>query len=319
MIFKAESDRHGVRLWYALPVKLPRDPSEAKTKGQASATGPAEADHRALGLRDGLDGLRDLMDRLLAADGGCPWDRAQTLDSLRPYLIEEAYEVLDALADPQAHRRELGDLLFQIVFHSALREREGAFNFDDVIAAIRSKMIRRHPHVFAPDEAGAGHAPADADAVARQWAQLKQAERQSEETGPGPARPLAGVPRSLPALQRAWRLQDKAAAVGFDWPTLEGPLAKAREEWDELEQARLAGDPRAIEEEFGDLLFVLVRYGQKLGVAAEDALRGTCAKFEARFAYVMERCHAAGIAPETAGLERLDGWWNEAKARSRAT
>lgn len=306
------------RPWYGLPVKLPRDPSEAKPDSPAGATVPSGPDHRSYGLRDGLDGLRDLMDRLLADPGGCPWDRAQTLDSLRPYLIEEAYEVLDALADPQAHRRELGDLLFQIVFHSALREREGAFNLDDVVAAIRDKMIRRHPHVFAPAGATADEAPRDADDVARQWAQLKRAEHQSEETGRGPARPLAGVPRSLPALQRAWRLQDKAAAVGFDWPTIQGPVDKIREEWEEFERARAAGEPRAIEEEFGDLLFVLVRYGQKLGIAAEDALRGTCAKFEARFAYVMERCHAAGIEPEAAGLERLDGWWNEAKARARA-
>lgn len=309
------------------PVKLPRDPSEAKPVAPEPAGGtvPGEdtPDHRALGLRDGLDGLRDLMDRLLADEGGCPWDRAQTLDSLRPYLIEEAYEVLDALADPAQHRRELGDLLFQIVFQAALREREGAFTLDDVIAAIRTKMIRRHPHVFAPTETdasgpAAGEAPRDADDVARQWAQLKRAEHRAEGTDRGPARPLAGVPRSLPALQRAWRLQDKAAAVGFDWPTIQGPLDKAREEWEELERARAAGDPRAIEEEFGDLLFVLVRYGQKLGVTAEDALRGTCAKFEDRFAYVMERCHAAGIEPEAAGLERLDAWWNEAKARSRA-
>ncbi|MFY0531040.1 nucleoside triphosphate pyrophosphohydrolase [Nannocystis pusilla] len=251
-------------------MKLPRDPSEAKPDSQAGATEPAGPDHRALGLRDGLDGLRDLMDRLLADPGGCPWDRAQTLDTLRPYLIEEAYEVLDALSDPQAHRRELGDLLFQIVFQSALREREGAFDLGDVVAAIRDKMIRRHPHVFAPS---AEDAPRDADDVARQWAQLKRAENMSEGTEGGPARPLAGVPRSLPALQRAWRLQDKAAAVGFDWPTIQGPVDKIREEWEELERARAEGEPKAIEEEFGDLLFVLVRYGQKLGIAAEDALR----------------------------------------------
>ncbi|MFZ6179559.1 nucleoside triphosphate pyrophosphohydrolase [Nannocystis pusilla] len=296
-------------------MKLPRDPSEAKPDSPAGAAEPAVPDHRALGLRDGLDGLRDLMDRLLADPGGCPWDRAQTLDTLRPYLIEEAYEVLDALSDPQAHRRELGDLLFQIVFQSALREREGAFDLGDVVAAIRDKMIRRHPHVFAPT---AEDAPRDADDVARQWSQLKRAENLSEGTERGPARPLAGVPRSLPALQRAWRLQDKAAAVGFDWPTIQGPVDKIREEWEELERARAEGEPKAIEEEFGDLLFVLVRYGQKMGIAAEDALRGTCAKFEARFAYVMERCHAAGIEPEAAGLERLDGWWDEAKARARA-
>ncbi|MDC0719854.1 nucleoside triphosphate pyrophosphohydrolase [Nannocystis bainbridge] len=299
-------------------MKLPRDSSEAKADAPTGADEPAAQGHRAHGLRDGLAGLRDLMDRLLADPGGCPWDRAQTLDTLRPYLIEEAYEVLDALDDPEAHRRELGDLLFQIVFQSALREREGAFDLEGVIAAIRDKMIRRHPHVFAPAAGSADDAPLDADDVARQWAQLKRAENMSEGTERGPARPLAGVPRSLPALQRAWRLQDKAAAVGFDWPTIQGPVDKIREEWEELERARAEGEPKAIEEEFGDLLFVLVRYGQKLGIAAEDALRATCAKFESRFAFVMERCHAAGIEPEAAGLERLDGWWDEAKARARA-
>ncbi|MBK8266214.1 MAG: nucleoside triphosphate pyrophosphohydrolase [Nannocystis sp.] len=267
-------------------------------------------DPRSHGLRAGLDGLRDLMDRLLSA-GGCPWDRAQTLASLRPYLLEEAHEVLDAMDDPEAHRRELGDLLFQIVFQSALRERSGDFDLDGVIEAIRSKMIRRHPHVF-------GGSPAEArsaEEITRQWAAIKEAERQSD----GPADPLGGVPRSLPALQRAWRLQDKAAAVGFDWPDLAGPQAKIREEWAELEVARESGDKAAIAEELGDLLFVLVRYGEKLGVRAEDALAATNSKFERRFAHMMQRCHEAGISPSEAGLARLDGWWDEAKAIARGT
>lgn len=247
------------------------------------------------------------MDRLLAPDG-CPWDREQTLESLKPYLIEEAYEVLDAMHEPEAHRRELGDLLLQIVFQAALREREGAFDLDGVIAAIRDKMIRRHPHVFDPGAASAQ----DAAAVTRQWTQIKLAEQPEDR---GPKNPLAGVPRTLPALQRAWRLQDKAASVGFDWPSFDGAVAKIREEWDELDRARESGDLDHVREEFGDLLFVLVRYGQKLGLAAEDALRGTCAKFEARFAYVMEQCHARGIDPNAAGLAVLDGFWDEAKAR----
>jgi MazG family protein len=293
----------------ALTVTLPRDTDEAKA-GSASGAATDVPEHRRLGLRDGLDGLRDLMDRLLAPDG-CPWDREQTLDSLRPYLIEEAYEVLDAMDDAESHRRELGDLLLQIVFQSALREREGAFDLEGVIAAIRDKMIRRHPHVFGPRAEGA---PPDAAAVTRQWAQIKQAER-DEAAASGPRQPLAGIPRALPALQRAWRLQDKAASVGFDWPSIAGPAAKIREEWEELDRARAEGDPKHVREEFGDLLFVLVRYGQKLGFAAEDALRATCAKFEARFAYVMAQCHARGIDPNAAGLAVLDGFWDEAKAR----
>lgn len=273
------------------------------------------ADHRALGLRDGLPGLRDLMDRLLDPAAGCPWDQAQTLDSLRPYLLEEAHEVLEAMSDPAAHRGELGDLLFQVVFHAALREREGAFDLDGVIEAIRSKMIRRHPHVFGA-AAGASEGLTARD-VERQWAAIKAAER-SERGDDRPADPLAGVPRGLPALQRAWRLQDKAAQVGFDWPDVDGALAKAREEWDELEQARAQGDVEAIREELGDLLFVLVRVAGKLGVEPEDALRRANAKFERRFGFVMERCHAQGIAPEDAGLSVLDGLWTQAKAAERA-
>lgn len=269
-------------------------------------------DHRGLGLRDGLPGLRDLMDRLLDPEQGCPWDREQTLDTLRPYLLEEAHEVLEAMDDPRAHRGELGDLLFQVVFHAALREREGAFDLDGVVEAIRSKMIRRHPHVFGP--AAETAATRTADEVSRQWAAIKQAERGHE----GPPDPLAGVPRGLPALQRAWRLQDKAAQVGFDWPDVEGAIAKAREEWTELEEARTEGTPDAIREELGDLLFVMVRVAGKLGIEPEDALRRANAKFERRFAHVMARCHAEGQDPAQAGLPVLDGYWDEAKALERA-
>ncbi|HFE44450.1 MAG TPA: nucleoside triphosphate pyrophosphohydrolase [Nannocystis exedens] len=260
-------------------------------------------------MRDGLNGLRDLVDRLLA-DDGCPWDRAQTLESLRPYVIEEAYEVAESLGDPEEHCRELGDLLFQIVFQAALREREHAFDLDAVIEAIRSKMIRRHPHVFA--DAKGGSSPAE---VERQWAQIKEAERAAKRSEGGPAEPLAGVPRALPALQRSWRLQNKAAAIGFDWPDPSGPRSKILEEWAELEETVAQGQRDRMLEEYGDLLFVLVRYGSKLGLSAEDALRGANTKFEARFAHMMRRAHEEGIDPAAAGLEQLDSWWNEARAR----
>jgi MazG family protein len=279
--------------------------------------GDEVVDHKVHGLRDGLDGMRDLMDRLLGP-GGCPWDRTQTLESLRPYVIEEAHEVLEAIddGDPEEHRRELGDLLFQIIFHSALREREGQFDLDGVIEAIRSKMIRRHPHVFGPG----GAAPQiTADEVEAKWAQLKQAERAARGAGErdGVADPLAGVPKALSALQRSWRLQNKAAGVGFDWPDVDGPLRKSREEWAELEQAIADGDQAAIAEELGDLLFVLVRLGTKLGIEAESALRATNQKFERRFGHVMRRCHEQGIDPTTAGLAVLDAFWDEAKAIER--
>ncbi len=279
--------------------------------------GDEVVDHKVHGLRDGLDGMRDLMDRLLGP-GGCPWDRTQTLESLRPYVIEEAHEVLEAIddGDPEEHRRELGELLFPIIFHSALREREGQFDLDGVIEAIRSKMIRRHPHVFGPG----GAAPQiTADEVEAKWAQLKQAERAARGAGErdGVADPLAGVPKALSALQRSWRLQNKAAGVGFDWPDVDGPLRKSREEWAELEQAIADGDQAAIAEELGDLLFVLVRLGTKLGIEAESALRATNQKFERRFGHVMRRCHEQGIDPTTAGLAVLDAFWDEAKAIER--
>ncbi|PRQ07300.1 nucleoside triphosphate pyrophosphohydrolase [Enhygromyxa salina] len=286
-------------------------------------------DHRVHGLRDGLDGVRDLMDRLLGEDG-CPWDREQSLASLRPYLLEEAHEVLEALDhdDPDEHRRELGDLLFQIVFHAALREREQQFDLDGVVEAIRSKMLRRHPHVFGPDGGAATLTPEQVEA---NWAQIKVAERQAARArararlgssqDPQPDAqipdPLAGVPASLPAMQRAWRLQNKAAAVGFDWPDVEGPLHKAHEEFDELDEAIEAGDPVAIEEEFGDLLFVLIRLGTKLGIEAEAALRIANRKFERRFGHIMRRCHERNVDPTTAGLEILDEFWDEAKRLER--
>lgn len=255
------------------------------------------------------------MDRLLAPDG-CPWDQRQSLDSLRPYLLEETHEVLEAMDDPQAHRAELGDLLFQIVFQSALRQRQGAFDFDDVAESIRTKMIRRHPHVFAPQ--GGEKTPSTPEAVAQQWELIKAAERVAAgQDQPDAPRPFASVPRGLPALQRAWRVQNKAAALGFDWPDLQGALDKFDEEWAELHEARESGDATAVREEFGDLLFVLCRIAAKLQLDPEDALRRANAKFERRFAHVLKRCREGGLPPTEAGLSRLDAWWNEAKAIER--
>ncbi len=254
-----------------------------------------------LGLRPGLDGLRDLMDRLLAP-GGCPWDQAQTLKTLRPYLLEETHEVLEAIDDPSRHVGELGDLLFQIVFQSALRQRQGHFELDDVVAGIVDKMIDRHPHVF-----GEAAEAIDAEEVARRWEARKQGARtKGGETG-------LGVPHSLPALHRASRLQDKAGALGFDWPTIDGALAKLDEELREFAQARAAGDRAAIADELGDVLFVLVRVASKLGLDAEATLAGANAKFERRFRWVLEAAAAAGRTPQSLGLAGLDALWNEAK------
>ncbi|RMG97137.1 MAG: nucleoside triphosphate pyrophosphohydrolase [Deltaproteobacteria bacterium] len=263
------------------------------------------------GLRPGLDGLRDLMDRLLAPDG-CPWDREQTLASLRPYLLEEAHEVAEAqLGDPSAHREELGDLLFQIVFQAALRSREGAFDLDDVVDGILCKMIERHPHVF-----GQGRAETAGD-VERAWAARKRAEK-SKDTDT-PYDPLAGVPKGLPSLVRAYRLQEKAAAVGFDWPDASAVADKVDEEWRELREAISSGARQAIEEEFGDLLFVLVRLAQKLGIDPDVALARSTEKFQRRFRHVVETLHAAGKTPEESDLAEMERAWDDAKRRERAS
>jgi MazG family protein len=264
------------------------------------------ARHREIGLPDGMQGLRELMDRLLAPDG-CPWDREQTLASLRPYLLEETHEVLEAMHDPVRHKGELGDLLFQIVFQSALREREGAFDLEDVIAAIRDKMIDRHPHVF-------GNSPEalDADEVARRW---EAGKRRTSDRDPGDL----GVPATLPALHRAARLQEKAAAHGFDWPDVGGALAKLDEELGELAQARQSGDAAAIADELGDVLFVLVRVAGKLGIDAEAALAGANAKFERRFGHVLREVAASGRDPAAVGLAGLDALWDEAKRAERGS
>lgn len=257
--------------------------------------------------QSGMPGLLAVMERLLAPDG-CPWDREQTLDSLRPYLIEEAYEVLEAMDDPNEHRKELGDLLLQIVFQAALRQREGQFNFEDVANAIRDKMIHRHPHVFRRDP---NAQELDAQGVATQWERIKAEEQKSRGEK---LDPFAGVPRALPSLQRAWRIQDKAGALGFDWPDLEGPMAKLDEEWAELREAIQEGDAASIKAELGDVLFVLVRLAQKLGVEAEDALRGANRKFERRFGHVLARCAEAQQDPRDVGLAVLDEYWDHAKS-----
>lgn len=270
-----------------------------------------DEDPRAHGLRTGVEGLRDLVARLLG-DEGCPWDREQTLETLRPYLVEETYEVLEAMDDPAAHAEELGDLLFQIVFQSALREEQGEFDLDAVADGILRKLIRRHPHVFGTPEQRA--ARLDRETIRRQWAAIKRAEGRK---APDRHRDLEAIPRDLPALSRAWRLQDKAARLGFDWPDIEGALAKFSEEWAEFEEAR-AGDSRAaLLDEFGDLLFVLVRIGQKLGLEPEDALRRANAKFERRFGHVLQRSAETGVDPSRAGLEQLEAWWQEAKSHER--
>jgi len=245
--------------------------------------------------------LLEIMRRLRAPDG-CPWDLEQTHRSLRPYLIEETYEVLDSI-DREAYgelKKELGDLLLHIVFHCQLASEEGLFDAGDMIRGICDKLIRRHPHVF-------GEAKVDGPRhVERQWEKIKLEE-------PHRPRLLEGVPANQPALNRAFRVQEKAAGVGFDWPDVEPVWKKVREELEELEVEIARRDSSAVEQEVGDLFFAMVNLARKLGVSPEDALRQSVEKFTRRFAYIEERVLASGRGLHQSSLEEMDAFWDEAK------
>lgn len=248
--------------------------------------------------------LVGLMQRLLAPDG-CPWDREQTLETLVPYLVEETYEVVDALAagDVDDHREELGDLLLQIVFQSELRFSEGKFGIDDVAGGIVAKLVHRHPHVFGDVVAK------DADAVLANWAKLKAKEKAQK----GKHGALDGVPKSAPALLRATRTGEKAGAVGFDWPDAEGPRAKVDEELREFDEARRAGDRGEMQRELGDLLFATVNLARKLGLDAEQALRDATDRFARRFGHLERTLAAEGRAVADAPPDEQDRLWEAAK------
>ncbi len=247
-----------------------------------------------------LDPLVDVMARLRAPDG-CPWDREQTHESLRRYMLEEAYEAVEAIdeGDPGHLCEELGDVLLQVVFHAQIAREAGRFDMRDVIAGITEKLIRRHPHVF-------GDAAAEtAEEVTRRWDAIKQAERGGQRA----ESVVSGVSRALPALSRACELQKRAAAVGFDWDDARGPAEKVREELDEV----LAAGPDDRESEVGDLLFAAVNLARKLKVDPEVALTRANAKFEKRFRYVEERLAAKGLHPADVGLSEMDALWEEGK------
>jgi tetrapyrrole methylase family protein/MazG family protein/ATP diphosphatase len=261
--------------------------------------------------------LVDIMDRLLAPDG-CPWDREQTLDTLRGFLLEETYEVLDAMGsgDVAHHCEELGDLQMQIVFQAALRKAKGEFDVDAVIAGICEKLIRRHPHIFAPSAATEG-VTTSAEVLA-QWEQIKAAEKaaKAKVTGDAPARTLAGVPGG-PALVRAQKIGNKAGKVGFDWPGWEGSFGKIKEEVHELGEAAVAKDPAAIHHELGDLLFAVVNVARKLGIDAELALVDATARFQHRFEFIEDRLGETGRSPRESNLDEMDGLWSDAKRAGR--
>jgi ATP diphosphatase len=251
--------------------------------------------------------LLDLMARLRDPADGCPWDREQTFRTIAPYTIEEAYEVADAIEreNRQDLREELGDLLFQVVFHARMAEEEGAFDFVDVADGLTDKMIRRHPHVFRRDEVGAEV----------RWEETKDAER-ARKAGAG-AGVLDGVAAGLPALMRAEKLQKRAARVGFDWPEARQVLAKIREEIDEVEVEIDAADSAAIEGEIGDLLFAVVNLARHVGVDSEAALRGCNGKFERRFGHIERALAAQGRGPKEATLDEMEALWVAAKDAER--
>jgi nucleoside triphosphate diphosphatase len=252
-----------------------------------------------------LEQLLSLMDRLRDPQDGCPWDRVQTFASIAPYTIEEAYEVADAIAqhDPAHLREELGDLLFQVVFHARMAQEQGWFDFAAVAEDIRAKLVRRHPHLFA----GAKLAAED---LVRVWEEQKAAERAAAAAS-GAIGVLHGVPQALPALNRAMKLGKRAALVGFDWPEAQQVRSKVIEELHEVDAAH--GDPRALSEELGDLLFAVANWGRHLQVDAEEALRGANRKFERRFERMEQLARERALELTQLSAAEWDALWRESK------
>lgn len=259
-------------------------------------------------MADSFDRLVQLMARLRAPDG-CPWDREQTLESLRTYLLEETYETIDAIdgGDPKLLREELGDLLLQVVFLSQICAEKKLFAIDDVAAGIHDKLVRRHPHVFGGEKADGAR-----EAIGR-WEQIKNEEREAA----GARSVLSGVPRALPALLRAFRIANKASMVGFDWESAAESLAKVEEETRELRQALEEKSPAATAEELGDLLFAVANAGRLAGIDPETALQAANDKFTRRFAAVEEGLRDRGLKPSAEHRDLMERLWEEAKGQSR--
>jgi MazG family protein len=251
--------------------------------------------------------LVEIMARL-RAPGGCPWDHQQTFDSIKPYLLEETYEVMDAIdaRDFEGLSEELGDLLLQPVFFAQMASEEGRFDIADSLEAINSKLIRRHPHVFAAGDAKT------ADDVKRRWDEIK-----SEEKPERPKGLLTNVPRSVPALVEASQISSRAAGAGFDWPSIEQVFDKLREELTELDEARATTNAKEIEGEIGDILFVIVNLARFLKVDPEQALRATNAKFRSRFAHVESSLASAGKTLQESTLDEMEKLWQDAKGFSK--
>ncbi len=264
----------------------------------------------------GIDRLLAVMARLRDPEGGCPWDIEQSFASIAPYTIEEAYEVAEAIrhGDMAELRDELGDLLLQVVYHAQMAREGGHFDFDTVAHRIADKMIQRHPHVFGNDSVET------AEAQTHHWEQQKEAERARKAAAEGrEPSTLDGVALGLPALLRAYKLQKRAARVGFDWPDATAVFEKVEEEVGELRKEIAQGSPPArLRDELGDLLFTVANLGRKLGLDPEVALRETNAKFERRFREVERRLTAEAKTPADCDLDELERHWQAAKARDPA-
>ncbi len=246
----------------------------------------------------------------LRAPDGCPWDREQTFETLKTYLLEETYETLDAIESgvPANHCEELGDLILQVVFQSEIAQETALFDVEQVCDGINEKLIRRHPHIFGDGDAQS------AEEVAKTWEEIKAQERKDKPR----SSVLDGLPSHLPALLKAYRTGEKAAGIGFDWTDETGPLAKFNEEWCELEQAlQNRGNKAAIKDEFGDVLFSLVNYARHLGLDPEDALRGAIDKFHQRFRAVEGSVTKSGQKLRDLGIDRLNDLWEDAKRQIR--
>ena len=259
----------------------------------------------------GMDRLLEIMRRLRDPDSGCPWDIEQNFATIAPYTIEEAYEVADAIArsDWGELEGELGDLLLQTVYHTQMGQEAGHFSFASVVRNISDKMVARHPHVFGDESRDKS-----ADQQTADWEKIKAAERAGKDQGGA----LDGVAVGLPALLRAYKLQKRAARVGFDWPTTDEVLDKIIEEAGELAEARSDLSQDEIEEEFGDLLFVMANLARHMKVDPEAALRRTNAKFTRRFAGIEARLAKIGKRPEDSDLAEMDALWDAVKAAERA-
>ena len=259
--------------------------------------------------REEIARLLDIMAQLRNPDGGCPWDLEQNFSTIAPYTVEEAYEVADAIerSDKNALKDELGDLLFQTVFHAQMAREEGSFDFADVVKSISDKMERRHPHVFGDAE------ERDAEQQTASWETQKAEERAAK----GAEGLLDDVPVGLPGLTRAVKLQKRAARVGFDWTDAKDVLSKIVEETQELSEASARKSSDEIEDEFGDLLFVIANLSRHLKVDPEAALRRTNAKFTRRFAHIEQSLKETGRSMEDASLEEMEDLWMEAKLLER--